>query len=294
VAESTSPRSGWWERLLLALGGEPRTRAELLELLEEAHANRLFDADALAMIQGALRVSEREVRDVMIPRAQMVVVREDDGLGEVLATVSSSGHSRYPVVRERRDDVLGLLLAKDLLEHYLHRSRRFRVRDYLRPVLFVPEGKALNQLLREFRTTRNHMAMAVDEHGAVSGLITLEDILEEIVGEIDDEHDLETEATIVERSPTRFTVNGLTTLEAFNRRFGTALRQEGVSTLGGYVAHRLGRIPTRGEELELEGARLRVLRADGRRVHLLDVRWPRPPVPGAAAPSAPGRDGEGV
>jgi len=294
VAESTSPRSGWWERLLLALGGEPRTRAELLELLEEAHANRLFDADALAMIQGALRVSEREVRDVMIPRAQMVVVREDDGLGEVLATVSGSGHSRYPVVRERRDDVLGLLLAKDLLEHYLHRSRRFRVRDYLRPVLFVPEGKALNQLLREFRTTRNHMAMAVDEHGAVSGLITLEDILEEIVGEIDDEHDLETEATIVERSPTRFTVNGLTTLEAFNRRFGTALRQEGVSTLGGYVAHRLGRIPTRGEELELEGARVRVLRADGRRVHLLDVRWPRPPVPGAAAPSAPGRDGEGV
>jgi len=294
VAESTSPRSGWWERLLLALGGEPRTRAELLELLEEAHANRLFDADALAMIQGALRVSEREVRDVMIPRAQMVVVREDDGLGEVLATVSGSGHSRYPVVRERRDDVLGLLLAKDLLEHYLHRSRRFRVRDYLRPVLFVPEGKALNQLLREFRTTRNHMAMAVDEHGAVSGLITLEDILEEIVGEIDDEHDLETEATIVERSPTRFTVNGLTTLEAFNRRFGTALRQEGVSTLGGYVAHRLGRIPMRGEELELEGARLRVLRADGRRVHLLDVRWPRPPVPGAAAPSAPGRDGEGV
>jgi len=294
VAESTSPRSGWWERLLLALGGEPRTRAELLELLEEAHANRLFDADALAMIQGALRVSEREVRDVMIPRAQMVVVREDDGLGEVLATVSGSGHSRYPVVRERRDDVLGLLLAKDLLEHYLHRSRRFRVRDYLRPVLFVPEGKALNQLLREFRTTRNHMAMAVDEHGAVSGLITLEDILEEIVGEIDDEHDLETEATIVERSPTRFTVNGLTTLEAFNRRFGTALRQEGVSTLGGYVAHRLGRIPIRGEELELEGARVRVLRADGRRVHLLDVRWSRPPVPGAAAPSAPGRDGEGV
>jgi magnesium and cobalt transporter len=294
VAESTSPRSGWWERLLLALGGEPRTRAELLELLEEAHANRLFDADALAMIQGALRVSEREVRDVMIPRAQMVVVREDDALGEVLATVSGSGHSRYPVVRERRDDVLGLLLAKDLLEHYLHRSRRFRVRDYLRPVLFVPEGKALNQLLREFRTTRNHMAMAVDEHGAVSGLITLEDILEEIVGEIDDEHDLETEATIVERSPTRFTVNGLTTLEAFNRRFGTALRQEGVSTLGGYVAHRLGRIPIRGEELELEGARVRVLRADGRRVHLLDVRWSRPPVPGAAAPSAPGRDGEGV
>jgi magnesium and cobalt transporter len=277
VAETPSPRSGWWERLLLALGGEPRTRSDLLELLEEAHAKRLFDTDALTMIRGALRVAEREVRDVMIPRAQMVVVREDDGLGEVLATVSRSGHSRYPVVRERRDDVLGLLLAKDLLEHYLHRARRFRVRDYLRPVLFVPEGKALNHLLRELRTTRNHLAMVVDEHGAVSGLITLEDILEEIVGEIDDEHDLEEEAMIVERSPSRFTVNGLTTLEAFNRRFGTDLQQEGVSTLGGYVAHRLGRIPVRGEELEIAGARARVLRADGRRVHLLDVRWPRPP-----------------
>ncbi len=277
MAETPSPRSGWWERLLLALGGEPRTRSDLLELLEEAHAKRLFDTDALTMIRGALRVAEREVRDVMIPRAQMVVVREDDGLGEVLATVSRSGNSRYPVLRERRDDVLGLLLAKDLLEHYLHRARRFRVRDYLRPVLFVPEGKALNHLLRELRTTRNHLAMVVDEHGAVSGLITLEDILEEIVGEIDDEHDLEEEAMIVERSPSRFTVNGLTTLEAFNRRFGTDLQQEGVSTLGGYVAHRLGRIPVRGEELEIAGARARVLRADGRRVHLLDVRWSRPP-----------------
>jgi magnesium and cobalt transporter len=291
VAEAPSPRTGWWERLLLALGGEPRTRDDLLDLLEEAHANRLFDADALTMIRGALRVSEREVRDVMIPRAQMVVVREDDTLGEVLAIVSASGHSRYPVIRERRDDVLGILLAKDLLEHYLHRARRFTVRDYLRPVLFVPEGKALNHLLRELRTTRNHLAMVVDEHGAVSGLITLEDILEEIVGEIDDEHDLEGEAMIVERSPTRFTVNGLLTLEAYNRRFGTALRQEGVSTLGGYVAHRFGRIPARGEELDVEGARLRVLRADGRRVHLLDVRWARPPGPRAEDSSAVPREG---
>ncbi|MHB1544815.1 MAG: HlyC/CorC family transporter [Gammaproteobacteria bacterium] len=268
--DSTSP--GWFERIGQLLGREPRDRSAVLSFLDEAFANGVFDQQARDMLQGVLRVSELSVCDVMIPHGQMIVVHEEDPLPKVLATIVDSGHSRYPVIGASRDEVVGLLLAKDLLAHYLERARHFGLRDFLRPMLFVPETKALNVLLREFRSTRNHMAIAIDEFGGVAGLITLEDVLEEIVGEIDDEYDIETEGNILEHSRQRFTVRGLTSLEEFNRHFGAGLPEDDFDTIGGFLVDQWGRVPARGETLTFGTLGFRVLRADRRRIQLLEVR----------------------
>ncbi len=263
------------ERLGLALMGEPGTRAQLVEVLRDAQSRNLLDRDALDMIEGVLQVSEMQVRDIMVPRAQMDVVDFSRAPEEFLPVIVESGHSRFPVVDADKDRVIGILLAKDLLP-YLQLDKkkraRYNLRDTLRPAAFVPESKRLNVLLREFKASRNHMAIVVDEYGGVAGLVTIEDVIEQIVGEIRDEYDIDADDVLIaERAPGEYVVKALTPLEDFNDRLGTAFMHSEIDTIGGFVMARLGRVPRRGEKIEFEGLRFEVLRADSRRVHLLKV-----------------------
>jgi magnesium and cobalt transporter len=271
---------GWLERLGHALLGEPRDRQALIELLRDAEQRRLLTPDVLAMIEGAFQVSEMQVRDVMVPRAQMVVIERDAPFEQTLALVIESGHSRFPVIGESRDEVVGILLAKDLLPYLVDgRADEFNIRESLRPAVFVPESKRLNVLLREFRSTRNHMAIVVDEYGGVAGLVTIEDVLEQIVGDIDDEYDTGDEESFVKRlSDTEYTVKALTPIEDFNTAFATSLSDEEFDTVGGLVLKAFGRLPERGERVALERLEFEVLHADARRVHLLKVRVLEEPV----------------
>jgi len=280
-----APRS-WLERLGQLLMREPQDREQLLELLREAQRRDLLDLDALAMIEGVLQVSEMQVRDIMVPRAHMVVVERDRPPEEWVRVITASGHSRFPVIGEDRDDVVGIVLAKDLLRYCGEGFAGFDVRDVMRPPVFIPESKRLNVLLKEFRASRNHMAIVVDEYGGVAGLVTIEDVLEQIVGEIDDEHDVTEGGLIRKRSETQFTVKALTPIEDFNAYFGTAFSDEDFDTIGGLVVHAMGHVPRRGESIELEGLRFTVLRADERRVHLLRVDRAQAPARGAAPSGA--------
>ncbi len=265
------PHRSWLERLGQLLLREPQDREQLLTLLREAQRRDLLDADALAMIEGVLQVSEMQVRDIMVPRAHMVVVERDRPPEEWVRTITASGHSRFPVIGEDRDDVVGIVLAKDLLRYCGEGFAGFDVRDVMRPPVFIPESKRLNVLLKEFRASRNHMAIVVDEYGGVAGLVTIEDVLEQIVGEIDDEHDVTEGGLIRKRTETQYTVKALTPIEDFNAYFGTAFSDEDFDTIGGLVVHAMGHLPRRGESITLEGLRFTVLRADNRRVHLLRV-----------------------
>ena len=269
---------GWLERLGHALLGEPRDRQELIELLRDAEQRHLLDPDVLAMVEGAFQVSEMQVRDVMVPRAQMVAVERDAPFEEILRTVTESGHSRFPVIGESRDEVVGILLAKDLLPPLAQtRPGPFNIREWLRPAVFVPESKRLNVLLRDFRSTRNHMAIVVDEYGGVAGLATIEDVLEQIVGEIDDEYDVgEDEGFIRRHGDGEFIVKALTPIEEFNEAFGTELSDAELDTVGGLLLKAFGRLPERGDRVSLGGLDFEVLNADGRRVHLVKVRTPEP------------------
>ncbi|RCX33178.1 HlyC/CorC family transporter [Thioalbus denitrificans] len=284
--DRSSPGPGqrtWLERLSLALLGEPRDREEVIELLRNAEQREVLDADALGMIEGVLQVAEMQVRDIMVPRGLMVVVERDMSLEQMIPVITESAHSRFPVIGENRDEVLGILLAKDLLGYCFGRDpERFNVRDILRPAVFIPESKRLNVLLREFRSSHNHMAIVVDEYGGVSGLVTIEDVLEQIVGEIEDEHDFDEESLIRRFSDTRFTVKALTPIEDFNDYFGAAFSDEEFDTIAGLVIQGFGRLPKRGETVQVGEFRFKVLHADNRRIHLLEVN----PLPGAPAPDA--------
>jgi len=266
------PKRSLVERLSALLMREPENRGELLNLLHAAHEKNLIDADALSMIEGVMQVSEMQVRDIMVPRAQMDLIDIDDTPDRFIPHVIATAHSRFPVIDRDRDDVIGVLLAKDLLRYYAG-EEEFNVRDMLRPAVFVPESKRLNVLLREFRANRNHMAIVVDEYGGVAGLVTIEDVLEQIVGEIEDEYDLdETEDNIVQQGPNRWRVKAPTEIAAFNEMMGTAFSDEDFDTVGGLVLHRFGRLPKRGESVAIDGLRFTVLRADSRRLHLLSVQ----------------------
>jgi magnesium and cobalt transporter len=266
------PKRSLLERLSALLTREPEDRGELLNLLHAAYEKNLLDADALSMIEGVMQVSEMQVRDIMIPRVQMDLIDIADTPDRFIPHVIATAHSRFPVIDRDRDDVIGILLAKDLLRYYAG-EEEFNVRDMLRPAVFVPESKHLNVLLREFRASRNHMAIVVDEYGGVAGLVTIEDVLEQIVGEIEDEYDLdETEDHIVQQGPNRWRVKAPTEITAFNETIGTAFSDEDYDTVGGLVLHRLGRLPKRGESVTIEGLRFTVLRADSRRLHLLSVQ----------------------
>lgn len=281
----------WLKRTLKSFSGEPQDREELIELLRDAGERGVVDADATRMLEGVLEVSDLQVRDIMVPRAQMVFVRRDDPPGRILPAVIESGHSRFPVMDESRDDIVGILLAKDLLRLAplgAAAAGRFDIREYMRPAVFVPESKRLNVLLRDFRRSRNHMAIVVDEYGGVSGLVTIEDVIEEIVGEIEDEFDVEDDRNIRKEEPRQFTVRGVTRLEEFNEYFGTQLAGDGFDTVAGLVMNRLGRLPRRGETLAIDGLEFRVLRADRRRIDTVrvvsarDVTPPDERAPGGA------------
>jgi magnesium and cobalt transporter len=263
---------GWLERLGQLFGGEPQDREQLVELLKDARERSLFDTDALMMIEGVLGVSDLRVRDIMIPRAEMVSIRRGDSLERILETAVESAHSRFPVTGDDKGEVVGILLAKDLLAFCVESSRRvFNIRDLLRPAVFVPWSKRLNVLLKEFRASRNHMAIVVDEYGSAAGLITIEDVLEQIVGDIEDEHDYEEDAEILRRSDEEFTAKARTSIEDFNVYFGTDFPDDEFDTIGGLVVNALGHLPMRGETVELGGFRFTVMRADSRRVHLICV-----------------------
>ena len=258
------------ERLSLLLLGEPEDREQLLELLRGAHDRKLMDADALGMIEGALAVSEMQVREIMVPRAQMEVVAIDDPLDKIVDFALATAHSRFPAVGAGKDDVVGILLAKDLLRHAAGRS--LDLHNSLRPAVFIPESKRLNVLLREFRASHNHMAIVIDEYGGVAGLVTIEDVLEQIVGDIEDEYDFDESAgNIVLDNAGRYRVKAATEISDFNAAFGTAFPNEDFDTVGGLILHTLGRLPKRNETIFLASLRLRVLRADSRRVHTLLV-----------------------
>jgi magnesium and cobalt transporter len=259
------------ERLSALLMREPEDREQLVKLLHSAFERNLLDADALSMIEGALQVSEMQVRDIMVPRSQMDVIDVNESPDQFIPHVIATAHSRFPVIDQNRDDVIGILLAKDLLRYYAG-EEEFRVRAMLRPAVFVPESKRLNVLLREFRANRNHMAVVVDEYGGVAGLVTIEDVLEQIVGEIEDEYDFdESEDNIVSEQGGLYRVKAQTEIAAFNQTFETRFSDTDFDTVGGMVIHHLGRLPKRGEAITIGGLRFLVLRADSRRLHALQV-----------------------
>ncbi len=255
---------------------EAAGRDEILSFLAECCNRGLLLADELAMLQGVLEVSETHVREIMIPRSRMVVLRQDDSAEDLLSAIVESGHSRFPVIGADRDEVVGILLAKDVLKHYRDTDGEFHIDDLLRPAVFVPESKRLNTLLKEFREGHQHMAVVVDEYGGVSGLATIEDVLEQIVGEIDDEHDPEDADPIQKLEGGCYSVLAQTRIEVFNDYFDTDFEDEEYETVGGLILHELGRLPRRGERLELGGIIFKVTRGDRRRIHTVEVaRSPR-------------------
>ena len=268
------PHRSLLERLTALISPEPENRAELLEILHDAHERNLIDADALSMIEGVFQVSDLSARDIMVPRSQVDMVDISKPIEEWMPLVLETAHSRFPAVDGERDRVIGILLAKDLLRYYAEDS--FNVRGMLRPAVFIPEAKRLNVLLSDFRANRNHMAVVVDEYGGVAGLITIEDVLEQIVGDIEDEYDFDEEEDNIlalKDGPLgpRWRVKALTEIEQFNDEIGSHFTDEGVDTIGGLISGHLGRMPRKGEAFDLAGLRFEVMRADARQVHVLLV-----------------------
>lgn len=261
----------WWDRLGHLFSGEPRNREELIDELRTAQANGLLSADTLPMLEGALRVTELNVDDVMVPRVQIVMIDVDSPLPDILAAVVESGHSRFPVHGEDKDDILGVLLAKDLLKTFGN-GHDFDLRTILRPAVLIPESMRLNVLLAEFRRSRNHMALVVDEYGGVAGLVTIEDVLEEIVGEIDDEHDDEEEPNLVRaQAEGEWIVDALTPIADFNEEVSAAFSDEEFDTVGGMVTAEFGHLPEVGEQIDIGSFEFRVTQADDRRVQQFRV-----------------------
>ncbi len=261
------------DRITHLFSSEPRSREDLKALLAAAAENEIIDNDTLSIIDGAMQVTDMQARDIMIPRAQMVVIRQDQPLEEILPQIIRSAHSRYPVIGENPDDVLGILLAKDLLPQILSREREeFSIVDLLRPTVVVPESKRLNVLLREFRENRNHMAIVIDEYGGVAGLVTIEDVLEEIVGDIEDETDVESDSYIRRISESDYFIKALTPIEEFNSHFGCSFSDEEFDTIGGLVIQAFGHMPSRNEVTRIGRFEFKVINADQRKIHSLRMR----------------------
>lgn len=259
-------------------------RVQLLQHLHDAQRKGIINLDALMMIEGVFQVAEMRVRDIMVPRSHLVVIQEDLGVEDMLAIVANSGHSRFPVVDESLDEVVGILLAKDLTHYNDEASRKkFEIKDILRPAVFVPESKRLNVLLKDFRESRNHMAMVIDEYGGVAGVVTIEDVLEQIVGEIDDEHDAADVTNIRRSGFQRYSVRGLTPLDEFNSYFDSKLSHEKFETIAGLVTFELGHMPERGEEAVIENFHFKVISANSRRINNMQVSLVSDDVAGAVS-----------
>ncbi|MGV8922000.1 MAG: HlyC/CorC family transporter [Thermomonas sp.] len=273
ASQPEKPRRSWLDRISAALSGEPTTHEDLIELLRDVQTDGVIGADTLRMMEGAIAVSEMTVSDVMVTRAQMVMISVDASFAGIMAEVTESGHSRFPVHGEDKDEILGVLLAKDLLSGAMADQRPTGIRELLRPAVLIPESKKLNVLLREFRQSRNHMAIVIDEYGGVAGLLTIEDVLEEIVGEIDDEHDEAEDGSrlISAQADGQFVVDALTPISDFNERFGADFDDDEYDTIGGLLTDAIGHLPEAGEELTLGRFVFRVAHADARRLHALHV-----------------------
>lgn len=265
-------RSNLFSRIKNIFRSTPRNREEIVDLLHKSEQDNIIDQDALEMIEGAFQVSEIQVKNIMIPRSQMVVVREGVSLQDMLPIIIDSAHSRFPIIGDSRDEILGILLAKDLLRFFIEgKQDKFSLEDVLRPAVVIPESKRVNKLLNEFKDGRNHMAIVVDEYSNVSGLVTIEDVLEQIVGEITDEHDAEEDRYIFEHSKGIYEVKALTPIEDFNEFFSTQYSDTDFETFGGLVLSKFGHLPKKGEKIEFDALNIEVLRADRRRLHLLTV-----------------------
>jgi magnesium and cobalt transporter len=293
--EKDKPDTGtsgkWLRKLSRSLAGEAQDRGEVVEYLREAAHRGIVEGDALAMLEGVLGVGDIQVRDIMVPRAQMTVINRDDESAELLKTVVESGHSRFPVMDEDREKVVGVLLAKDLLrlaalDDDLRNGIEFDIKEFMRPAVFVPESKRLNVLLREFRRSRVHMAIVADEYGGVAGLVTIEDVIEQIVGDIDDEHDVDEDVNIRKDGERQYLVRGQTPIDEFNDYFGTELSDEEFDTVAGLVMKQLGRLPRRGETLQLADCEVKVMRFDRRRIDVMRLTAPRDIVPPEDRPLA--------
>jgi magnesium and cobalt transporter len=265
-------KASLFKRLLTAIGKKKDERSRLLESLKESQQKGLIDMDALIMIEGVFQVSEMRVRDIMVPRSHMVVLQKDQSIEKMLSIVSSSGHSRFPVIDESLDEIVGILLAKDLAHYSDEASRKsFELKDILRPAVFVPESKRLNVLLKDFRTSRNHMAVVIDEYSGAAGLVTIEDVLEQIVGEIDDEHDAADAINIQRHGFNRYTLKAITPITEFNDFFGTAFSNEQFDTVAGLILNELGHMPERGEEVIIEDYQFKIISSSSRRINNLQV-----------------------
>jgi magnesium and cobalt transporter len=277
--ESSRLSGSWLSRISQALAGEPKSKEHLLQLIREMQKKGLIDPDSLRMIEGVLQVSDMMVSEIMLPRAEIVAVNRDARFEEILPIAIKSGHSRFPVIGENKDEVIGILLAKDLLNYQFEdKSDKFSIKDILRPAVFIPENKRLGILLNEFRKNRNHIAIVVDEYGGVSGLVTIEDVLEQIVGDIEDEHDIEKDVYIRKHKDNYYSVKAITPIEDFNHFFHTELKDNEFDTIGGLVLQAFGHLPKRGETVTFEGITFKVLRANSRRIQMLQTTLTPPAV----------------
>jgi magnesium and cobalt transporter len=268
----STPHKTWLEKISHLLTGEPQNVDDLLELLREAKTRSLLDTDALSMIEGVLQVSQMRVRDIMIPRVQMIVLPKDATLESILPLVIESGHSRYPVIDGDKSKVIGVLLTKDLLVRVFE-NKNLTVQEIMRSVSIVPESKRLNVLLKESRTNGNHMAVVVDEYGQAAGLVTIEDVLEQIVGDIEDEHDdPEDENYVFQRSEKEYMLKALMPIDEFDEYFGTKLETDEYDTIGGFIVSQLERMPQKGESLTVDNLKFEVIKTDSRRIHLIKLK----------------------
>ena len=280
MPEQPGSTGRWLRRITDTFSAEPRDRQDLTSILQQAKERGIVNPDAYEMLEGVLQVSELQVRDIMVPRSQMVIVNRDDPPERILPVVIESGHSRFPVIGDDRDQIVGILLAKDLLRYFTEGGKDdFDIKEVLRPVVFIPESKRLNVLLKEFRASHHHMAIVVDKYGGVSGLVTIEDVLEQIVGDIGDEYDVDDDLDIRREGERQFSVRAQTPIGDFNKYFGTAFSDEEFDTIGGLAINLLGRLPRRGESFALGGLEFKVLRADRRRLDTLRVITPQDILP---------------
>ncbi|MGL5336327.1 MAG: CNNM family magnesium/cobalt transport protein CorC [Enterovibrio sp.] len=270
-SSNVSSKKSLLQRILNRLRGEPKDRQTLVDVFRDSEENDLIDLDTRDMLEGVMQISEIRIRDIMIPRSQIITIDRSQPLSEIIEIINEAQHSRYPVVSHDKDHVEGILLAKDLLRYLLPNSAEFNIDEILRPAVVVSENKRVNRLLKEFQEERYHMAIVVDEFGGVSGVVTIEDILEEIVGEIDDEYDDDEEQEIRPLAHNTYLVKALTTLEFFNEKFGTEFSDEEVDTIGGLVITTFGHLPSRGEEITIDNFVFKVTAADNRRILLLQV-----------------------
>lgn len=277
MTEETEQKFTLWEKFQSVFQKEPETLEELLDVIREANSNALIDQESMDTIARVLQVSELRVRDVMIPKSQMVVVNKNDDPEKILPVLVESSHSRFPVIDDDRDKVAGILLAKDLLRYFHNRQAAFKIKDVLRPAVFIPDSKRLNVLLAEFQANRNHMAIVVDEYGGVDGLVTIEDVIEQIVGDIEDEHDIDEEENMVLRhDDNEFIIKARLPIVDFNERFTTRLSNQDYDTIGGLIIAKAGHMPKRGEHITLDSLDFEILNADSRRVYLLKLTVPNP------------------